>query len=181
MSVITSPINHLQKLFYAYRTYCLPRNHMEEREVREGFHGSGNATENRNSIANIEAQVSLPTTVREVYVVRRTGNPNRHGRSSSHPGTANGGVVPEQVMVNHANGVFGLPSFMKATAEVLGNGELGSSYKKTMMANGVVMVVKRTGEMNSLGKDEFDSGVQRLGKLKHPNVFDTSGLPLLDR
>ncbi|KAK8575921.1 hypothetical protein V6N13_032767 [Hibiscus sabdariffa] len=153
---------------------------MEEREVREGFHGSGNATEIGNSIANIEAQVSLPATVREVYVVQRVGNPNRHGRSSCHPGMANGGVVSELVMVNHANGVFGLPSFMKVTAEVLGNGALGSSYK-TMMANGVVMVVKRTGEMNSLGKDEFNSGVQRLGKLKHPNVFDTSGLPLLDR
>ncbi|KAK8546865.1 hypothetical protein V6N13_093904 [Hibiscus sabdariffa] len=123
-----------------------------KKEVKEGFHVSGNATENGNSITNIEAQVSLPATVREVYVVQRTGNPNHHGRSSSHPGTT---VVSELVMVNHANGVFGLPSFMKATTEVLGNGALGSSYK-TMMANGVVVVVvKRTGEMNSLGKDEF--------------------------
>ncbi|KAE8655475.1 hypothetical protein F3Y22_tig00117026pilonHSYRG00022 [Hibiscus syriacus] len=104
----------------------------------------------------------------EVHVVRR--NPNRHGRCSSHPGTSRGGPVPELVMVNHENGEFGLPSLMKSATKVLRNGSLGSSYKATM-ANGVSVVVKRTKEMNSLGKDEFDAVVKNLGKLKHSNVL----------
>ncbi|KAK8630014.1 hypothetical protein V6N13_078826 [Hibiscus sabdariffa] len=141
-----------------------------KKKRKKASNGGGNATENGNSIANIEAQVSLPATVGEVHVVRRTGNLNRTVRSSSHPGTSRGGTVPELVMVNHEMGVFGLPSLMKATAEVLGNGALGSSYKATMV-NKVSVVVKRTKEMNSLGKDEFDAGVKRLGKLKHPNVL----------
>lgn len=59
---------------------------------------------------------------------------------------------------------------MKATAQVLGNSGLGSSYKATM-SNGFAVVVKRTKEMNSIGKDEFDVMAKRLGKLKHPNVL----------
>ncbi|GMI72366.1 hypothetical protein HRI_000905900 [Hibiscus trionum] len=141
-----------------------------KKKRKKALNSGGNATENGNSIANIEAQISLPATVGEVHVVRRTGNSNRTVRSSSHPGTTRGGTVPELVMVNHEMGVFGLPSLMKATAEVLGNGALGSSYKATM-ANKVSVVVKRTKEMNSLGKDEFDAGVKRLGMLKHPNVL----------
>ncbi|KAE8709059.1 small nuclear ribonucleoprotein [Hibiscus syriacus] len=139
-----------------------------KKKRKKASNGRGNATENGNSIANIEAQVSMPATVGEVHVVRR--NPNRHGRCISHPGTSRGGAVPELVVVNHEKGVIGLPSLMKAAAIVLGNGSLGSSYKATM-ANGVSVVVKRTKEMNSLGKDEFDVGVKRLGKLKHPNVL----------
>ncbi|KAF9685322.1 hypothetical protein SADUNF_Sadunf03G0042500 [Salix dunnii] len=52
------------------------------------------------------------------------------------------GVLRELVIVTNEKGVFGLPDLMKASAEVLGNGGLGSSCK-AQMANGVVTVVKR--------------------------------------
>jgi len=50
-------------------------------------------------------------------------------------------------MVNDEKGMFGLPDFMRETTKVLGNGSFGSFYK-VVMANGVVVVEKRTREMN---------------------------------
>ncbi|KAF2323639.1 hypothetical protein GH714_036433 [Hevea brasiliensis] len=59
---------------------------------------------------------------------------------------------------------------MKAAAEVLGNGGLGSSYK-ALLANGVAVVVKRLREMNALGRDGFDAEMRMLGRLKHANIL----------
>lgn len=89
-------------------------------------------------------------------------------RGSSH-GKGNCGMG-ELVMLNEEKGVFGLPDLMKASAEVLGNGGLGSSYK-AVMVNGVSVVVKRMKDMNTKGKDEFDAEMRRLGKLRHWNVL----------
>ncbi|PON43593.1 Tyrosine-protein kinase [Parasponia andersonii] len=94
----------------------------------------------------------------------RKGGPNNHARGSG------SGVVAEIVMVNEEKGVFGMPDLMKAAAEVLGNGGLGSSYK-AVMANGIAVVVKRTKDMNVKGKEQFDTEIRRLGKLKHWNVL----------
>ncbi|MCD7462655.1 hypothetical protein HAX54_049054 [Datura stramonium] len=73
-------------------------------------------------------------------------------------------------MVNDDKGEFGLADLMKASAEVLGNGPLGSSYKATM-AHGLTVVVKRIKEMNKIGKDGFDAEVNSLGRLRHKNIL----------
>ena len=111
----------------------------------------------------VEVQVSAPVK-REVDTMRKASSSRR---GSSHGG---GKGVGELVVVNDEKGVFGLPDLMKAAAEVLGNGGLGSSYK-AMMANGVAVVVKRTREMNALGKEGFDAEMKKLGKLKHWNIL----------
>lgn len=112
----------------------------------------------------VEVQVTAPVK-REAEPVRKHSS-SRRGSSSFH------GVkgVGEVVMVNEEKGVFGLPDLMKAAAEVLGNGGFGSSYK-AVMTNGVAVVVKRTREMNSLGKDEFDAEIRKLGNMKHWNIL----------
>ncbi|XP_052183303.1 pollen receptor-like kinase 3 [Diospyros lotus] len=74
------------------------------------------------------------------------------------------------VVVNEERGIFGFADLMKASAEVLGNGELGSSYK-AVMGNGVAVVVKRMKETNKIGKDTFDAEMRRLGKLRNPNIL----------
>ncbi|WVZ82136.1 hypothetical protein U9M48_029434, partial [Paspalum notatum var. saurae] len=56
------------------------------------------------------------------------------------------------VMVNESKGVFGLTDLMKAAAEVIGSGGLGSAYK-AVMASGVAVVVKRARDMNRATKD----------------------------
>ncbi|XWS16141.1 hypothetical protein CRYUN_Cryun34aG0059900 [Craigia yunnanensis] len=125
-----------------------------------------NALGRGSSNEAVEVQVSVPAR-REVEVSRKSVTSSHRG---SNHGKASVGAVPELVMVNDEKGVFGLPDLMKAAAELLGNGALGSSYKATM-ANGVAVVVKRMREMNALGKDEFDAEVKRLGKLRHPNIL----------
>ncbi|KVH94011.1 Leucine rich repeat 4 [Cynara cardunculus var. scolymus] len=69
-----------------------------------------------------------------------------------------GGSMGDLVMVNEERGVFGLHDLMKAAAEVLGNGGLGSAYK-AMLGNGVSVVVKRVKEMNQMTKDVFDAEI----------------------
>ncbi|KAE8669177.1 Pollen receptor-like kinase 3 [Hibiscus syriacus] len=74
------------------------------------------------------------------------------------------------VMMNDEKGAFGMQDLMKAAAEVLGNGGLGSAYK-AVMGNGLAVVVKRMKELNRLGKEAFDAEMKRIGKLRHPNVL----------
>ncbi|KVI05822.1 pollen receptor-like kinase 3 [Cynara cardunculus var. scolymus] len=71
---------------------------------------------------------------------------------------------------NTGKPVFGLSDLMKAGAEVLGNGSLGSSYK-AKLSNGLILVVKRLKEMNKMDSDDFKTEMTRLGGLKHPNIL----------
>ncbi|KAL7589179.1 pollen receptor-like kinase 2 [Lactuca sativa] len=66
--------------------------------------------------------------------------------------------------------VFDLADLLKASAEVLGSGMFGSSYK-TALASGKVMVVKRFRHMNNVGQEEFYEHMKRLGRLRHPNIL----------
>ncbi|KAL4205278.1 hypothetical protein AMTRI_Chr01g113800 [Amborella trichopoda] len=65
---------------------------------------------------------------------------------------------------------FELQDLLKASAEVLGSGSLGSSYK-AVLHGGPALVVKRFREMNNAGKEEFDEHMKRMGTLRHPNLL----------
>ncbi|KAL9280139.1 putative pollen receptor-like kinase 6 RLK-Pelle-LRR-III family [Arabidopsis thaliana] len=85
-------------------------------------------------------------------------------------GGALGGGMGDIIMVNTDKGSFGLPDLMKAAAEVLGNGSLGSAYK-AVMTTGLSVVVKRIRDMNQLAREPFDVEMRRFGKLRHPNIL----------
>ncbi|KAJ0075423.1 hypothetical protein Patl1_33723 [Pistacia atlantica] len=124
------------------------------------------------SVQAVEVQVSVSTR-KDLELSRKPGSSRKaggHSRSNSHGGQVKTGGVGELVMVNDEKGVFGLPDLMKAAAEVLGNGGLGSSYK-ALIANGVSVVVKRMREMNAMGKEGFEAEIKKLGMLKHYNVL----------
>ncbi|CAL5443736.1 unnamed protein product [Camellia sinensis] len=109
--------------------------------------------------------------VRVSSVSKKDMNSSRKGMGSSKRGSHNGkGGGADLVLVNEESVVFGLTDLMKAGAEVLGNGSLGSSYK-AMMTNGMTVVVKRIKEMNKLGKEGFDAEIKRHGRLRHQNVL----------
>nr|XP_043627080.1 pollen receptor-like kinase 3 [Erigeron canadensis] len=80
------------------------------------------------------------------------------------------GVSVDLMLLNDTKGVFRLSDVMKAAAEVLGNGMLGSSYK-AKMTNGMVVVVKRLKEMNLVDKNGFEVEMMRLGRLNHPHIL----------
>ncbi|KAK4760161.1 hypothetical protein SAY87_023292 [Trapa incisa] len=65
---------------------------------------------------------------------------------------------------------FDLQDLLKASAEILGSGCFGSSYKAAL-TSGTMMVVKRFRQMNNVGKEEFQEHMRRLGRLSHPNLL----------
>ncbi|XP_052176600.1 pollen receptor-like kinase 1 [Diospyros lotus] len=65
---------------------------------------------------------------------------------------------------------FDLQDLLRASAEVLGSGNFGSSYKAALVDR-QVMVVKRFKHMNNVGREEFHEHMRRLGRLSHPNLL----------
>ncbi|XP_055823931.1 pollen receptor-like kinase 4 [Solanum dulcamara] len=65
---------------------------------------------------------------------------------------------------------FDLPDLLKASAEVLGSGVFGSTYKAAL-STGPVMVVKRFRHMNKVGREDFHEHMRRLGRLSHKNLL----------
>ncbi|WVZ59454.1 hypothetical protein U9M48_009592 [Paspalum notatum var. saurae] len=66
---------------------------------------------------------------------------------------------------------FGLDELFRSTAEMLGKGRLGITYRVTLEA-GPVVVVKRLRNMSHLPRRDFTHTMQLLGKLRHENVAD---------
>ncbi|KAK1612732.1 hypothetical protein QYE76_036405 [Lolium multiflorum] len=64
---------------------------------------------------------------------------------------------------------FELEDLLRASAEVLGSGNFGASYKATLL-DGASMVVKRFKEMNGAARQDFNEHMRRLGRLSHPNL-----------
>lgn len=65
---------------------------------------------------------------------------------------------------------FDLTDLLRASAEVLGSGNFGSSYKAVLLS-GEAMVAKRYKQMNNVGREEFQEHMRRLGRLAHPNLL----------
>lgn len=65
---------------------------------------------------------------------------------------------------------FELQDLLRASAEVLGSGSFGSSYKAILLS-GPAMVVKRYMQMSNVGKEDFYEHMRKLGSLSHPNLL----------
>ncbi|KAL9224186.1 hypothetical protein vseg_000248 [Gypsophila vaccaria] len=108
---------------------------------------------------------------------KRSGDHSSHKKGGSEHGSRKGSQhgknaagIGDLIVINNEKGPFGLADLMKAAAEVLGNGGLGSAYK-AVMSNGVSVVVKRIRDMNKLDKEEFDVAIRRIGNLRHNNIL----------
>ncbi|CAH2080562.1 unnamed protein product [Thlaspi arvense] len=64
---------------------------------------------------------------------------------------------------------FDLEDLLKASAEVLGKGSVGTSYK-AVLVEGTTVVVKRLKDV-VVTKKEFETQMKILGKIKHENVL----------
>lgn len=117
--------------------------------------------ENLDEVVDIQVSGSIR---RGTDSLRKGNGSSRRGPQQGRPG------VGDLVMINSTKGSFGMPDLMKAAAEVLGNGGLGSAYK-AVMTNGLSVVVKRMREMNRLGKDSFEAEIRKIGKLRHENIL----------
>nr|XP_010933300.1 probable leucine-rich repeat receptor-like protein kinase At1g68400 [Elaeis guineensis] len=72
---------------------------------------------------------------------------------------------------NKERQVFDLDDLLKSSAEVLGKGKIGTTYKVTL-ESGVVVVVKRPKNINGVSKKEFVQQMQLLGSLRHENLVE---------
>lgn len=82
-------------------------------------------------------------------------------------------TAPKLNFVRQEGPRFELKDLLKSSAEVLGTGNFGCSYRASL-TGGPSVVVKRYRDMNRVGKEDFEEHMRRLGRLSHPNL-----LPLL--
>ncbi|XP_051145730.1 probable leucine-rich repeat receptor-like protein kinase At1g68400 [Andrographis paniculata] len=64
---------------------------------------------------------------------------------------------------------FELEDLLRASAEMLGRGGMGTSYK-AILDDGSVVAVKRLKDLTVTGKKDFEQQMEVLGRLKHPNL-----------
>ncbi|CAN1139489.1 Pollen receptor-like kinase 4 [Linum perenne] len=65
---------------------------------------------------------------------------------------------------------FELQDLLRASAEVLGSGTFGASYKAGVIGQ-PLMVVKRYRHMINVGREEFHEHMRMIGRLDHPNLL----------
>ncbi|XP_057507290.1 probable inactive receptor kinase At2g26730 [Actinidia eriantha] len=93
------------------------------------------------------------------------------GTSSSKDDVTGGSAEGERnKLVFFGGGIysFDLEDLLRASAEVLGKGSVGTSYK-AVLEEGTTVVVKRLKDV-VVTKKEFESQMDVLGKIKHDNV-----------
>ncbi|KAL3532032.1 hypothetical protein ACH5RR_005553 [Cinchona calisaya] len=64
---------------------------------------------------------------------------------------------------------FELEELLRASAEMLGKGSLGTVYK-AVLDDGCTVAVKRLKDANPCARKEFEQYMDVIGKLKHPNI-----------
>ncbi|KAL3623996.1 hypothetical protein CASFOL_032812 [Castilleja foliolosa] len=84
-------------------------------------------------------------------------------------GSADGGERNKLVFINGGGYSFDLEDLLRASAEVLGKGSVGTSYK-AVLEEGTTVVVKRLKDVVA-GKKEFEQQMEILGTVKHENVL----------
>eukprot|EP00250_Pteridium_aquilinum_P016699 c23242_g2_i1 orf=2-1972(-) len=65
---------------------------------------------------------------------------------------------------------FELEDLLRASAEMLGKGSFGTTYK-AVLEDGYAVSVKRLKDINSSGRREFEQNMELIGRLDHPNVL----------
>lgn len=84
-------------------------------------------------------------------------------------GSAEGGERNKLIFFHGGGYNFDLEDLLRASAEVLGKGSVGTSYK-AVLEEGTTVVVKRLKDV-AAGKKEFEQQMEVLGNIKHQNVL----------
>ncbi|XP_075500164.1 putative leucine-rich repeat receptor-like protein kinase IMK3 [Primulina tabacum] len=100
-------------------------------------------------VAVAKGKKDIPPTAGEVEAIEETGGKLVHFDGSQ---------------------IFSADDLLRATAEIMGKSTYGTVYKATM-EDGIQVAVKRLREKITKGPREFESEVNVLGKIRHPNLL----------
>ncbi|XP_075522596.1 putative LRR receptor-like serine/threonine-protein kinase At4g31250 [Primulina tabacum] len=95
---------------------------------------------------------------------------HREDPISSQSGTFKNSEHGKLQFVRNNRQRFELEELLRASAEVLGSGSFGSSYKAVLFS-GQPYVVRRFRQMSNVGKEDFQEHMRKLGRLSHPNLL----------
>ncbi|RQP02458.2 hypothetical protein POPTR_018G002600v4 [Populus trichocarpa] len=102
---------------------------------------------------------------------KKFGDDKKEAQSSDQFGDGKMGDSGQNLhFVRYDRNRFDLQDLLRASAEVLGSGTFGSSYKAVLL-DGPAMVVKRFRHMSNVGKEGFHEHMRKLGTLSHPNLL----------
>ncbi|MCO5591932.1 hypothetical protein L7F22_045925 [Adiantum nelumboides] len=90
-------------------------------------------------------------------------------RASSAAGTREGEERVDKLVFIDGKKLFDLEDLLRASAEVLGKGTLGTSYK-AVLEDGLIVAVKRLRDIDEGRGEEYRRQVQAIGGLRHDNV-----------
>ncbi|KAG8083779.1 hypothetical protein GUJ93_ZPchr0010g8081 [Zizania palustris] len=93
------------------------------------------------------------------------------GGSSSQSTDSVKGATEELHFFRPDKATFDIDDLFRSTAEMLGKGRLGITYRVTL-DTGPVVVVKRLRNMGNVPRKDFTHTMQLLGKLRHENVAE---------
>jgi hypothetical protein len=116
---------------------------------------------NSNSLAGSEAGK------RKSYGSEKKVYNSNGGGGDSSDGTS-GTDMSKLVFFDRRNG-FELEDLLRASAEMLGKGSLGTAYR-AVLDDGSTVAVKRLKDANPCARHEFEQYMDVIGKLKHPNI-----------
>ncbi|KAF8722541.1 hypothetical protein HU200_022369 [Digitaria exilis] len=93
------------------------------------------------------------------------------GSGSRSTDSGNGAATELHFFIDDGRARFDVDELFRSTAEMLGKGRLGITYRVTLEA-GPVVVVKRLRNMAHVPRREFTHTMQLLGKLRHENIVN---------
>ncbi|KAI9191733.1 hypothetical protein LWI28_012647 [Acer negundo] len=123
----------------------------------------------------LSIETPLPSNLQKKTGIRETDRPSKSASEGSvgAGGSTRGKKAAESTKLSFVRDdreMFDLQDLLKASAEILGSGCFGSSYKAAL-PSGHMMVVKRFKQMNNVGREEFQEHMRRIGRLRHPNLL----------
>nr|XP_043630369.1 pollen receptor-like kinase 4 [Erigeron canadensis] len=121
----------------------------------------------KNMYINHQATKIVKNHQATTKIDKKNANEIQVRKEENYKRTDNGGKLH---FVMNDREKFELEDLLRASADVLGSGSFGSSYK-AMLAKGPAVVVKRFKEMTNVGKEDFHAHMRLLGSLSHPNLL----------
>ncbi|KAL3618120.1 hypothetical protein CASFOL_038441 [Castilleja foliolosa] len=168
VKIVIIVISALLGLFLLILLLLLYRRSQSSQTPRLGRELSKAPSSKGKSVPSNAAAAATATEVAAASTARAAGGSGRRGGEQQQGGGAGG--ASKLSFVRDERQKFDLQDLMRASAEVLGSGSFGASYK-AVLVDGEALVVKRFKQMNNVVKEDFHEHMRRLARLKHPNLL----------